>query len=91
MAITFTGCGSRVVLCTWAHVFAILDPHSLALLTTCRSLYFGKQVDVGDHVSCFMLSCQYSNRAKVATKVSCSSSAQKQNPMNSKVEVRYCR
>ena len=46
MAITFNGCGSRVVLCTWAHVFAILDPHSLALLTMCCSLYFGIQVDV---------------------------------------------
>ena len=46
MAITFNGCGSRVVLCTWAHDFAILDPHSLALLTICCSLYFCIQVDV---------------------------------------------
>ena len=46
MAITFNGCGSRVVLCTWAHVFAILDPHLLALLTICCSLYFCIQVDV---------------------------------------------
>ena len=46
MAITFNGCGSRVALCTWAHVFAILDPHSLALLTICCSLYFCIQVDV---------------------------------------------
>ena len=45
MAITFNGCGSRVVLCTWAHDFAILDPHSLALLTICCSLYFCIQVD----------------------------------------------
>ena len=52
MAITFNGCGSRVVLCTWAHVFAILDPHSLALLTICCSLYFCIQVDVNRKQSC---------------------------------------
>jgi hypothetical protein len=37
----------------------------------------------------FMLSCQYSNRAKAAPKVSCSSSAQKQNLMNSNAELIY--